>query len=268
MILNFCKQFSRLYICFFLIQLLILNSCQQDTSAGNGLLISGPMLGYSEHRSVLIWLEVSKEVHEVEIKYSENKLPPYQTKKYNGQLGEEFNPLRIEIGGLKMNTIYKYEIYLNGEKSETKYPLMFRTKELWEWRNPPPDFSFLLGSCAYINDAEYDRPGEPFGQDVKIFDAMKNKDSDFMIWLGDNIYLREADWSSSAGIVYRYNQVRSQPYLQDFLASRPHYAIWDDHDYGPNDANSSYELKDISLKWFKKYWGNQTYGEEHGPRHG
>ena len=40
-----------------------------------------------------------------------------------------------------------------------------------------------------------------------------------------------------------------------------HYATWDDHDYGSNDANKSFELKDVSLAAFKAYWGNASWGE-------
>ena len=39
-----------------------------------------------------------------------------------------------------------------------------------------------------------------------------------------------------------------------------HYAIWDDHDYGPNEANRSFVLKDQSLALFKRYWSNPAYG--------
>ncbi len=42
----------------------------------------------------------------------------------------------------------------------------------------------------------------------------------------------------------------------------PQYAIWDDHDYGPNDAGKSYLLKDASRKVFMDYSLNPAYGEE------
>jgi alkaline phosphatase D len=50
------------------------------------------------------------------------------------------------------------------------------------------------------------------------------------------------------------------PILQDFLKSMPHYAIWDDHDYGWNDADGSYPLKQSSRDAFKAYWANPSYG--------
>jgi alkaline phosphatase D len=50
--------------------------------------------------------------------------------------------------------------------------------------------------------------------------------------------------------------------LQGFMAAMPQYAIWDDHDYGPNDAGKSYIFKEESRNIFKNYTLNPSYGEE------
>ncbi len=89
---------------------------------------------------------------------------------------------------------------------------------------------------------------------------MAATDAQLMLWLGDNTYLREADYTSNSGIYYRYNHTRAIPDLQQLLATKHNYAIWDDHDFGPNDGNSSYELKNTTLQAFKDYWGNKSYG--------
>jgi alkaline phosphatase D len=94
---------------------------------------------------------------------------------------------------------------------------------------------------------------------------MAKSGADFMIWGGDNWYLREADYSSESGIWYRYSHDRATPELQKLYAAMPHYATWDDHDYGSNDANKSFELKDVTLAAFKAYWGNASWGEADNP---
>ncbi|QQS28442.1 MAG: alkaline phosphatase family protein [Sphingobacteriales bacterium] len=236
---------------------------QTCNGQNNHLLISGPMPGYTEHREVLIWLEVSTEVNSIAIKYWKQDSPYYKalTQTYGGVLGNQFNPVKIKLKGLDINTTYQYQLILNGVVHNTPYPLLFSTRKLWEWREDPPDFSFIFGSCAYINDEPYDRPGQPYGQSTDIFRTMTQHRSEFMLWVGDNVYLREADWSSEYGIKYRYQHVRKLPELQPFLSSRPNFAIWDDHDFGPNDSNVTYNLKDISLQAFTDYWGNKTFGE-------
>jgi alkaline phosphatase D len=82
-----------------------------------------------------------------------------------------------------------------------------------------------------------------------------------MLWLGDNWYTREVDYTSPWGLWYRPHHDRSTPVLQDLLKSMSHLAIWDDHDYGPNDYAKSYFLKNESLDAFKAYWLNPSHGD-------
>jgi alkaline phosphatase D len=78
--------------------------------------------------------------------------------------------------------------------------------------------------------------------------------------MGDNVYYREPDWLNESGMRYRFAQNRELPELQQLFATTHNYAIWDDHDYGPNDSDRTYRLRDVSLRVFKDYWANATYG--------
>ncbi len=226
------------------------------------LLISGPMLGFVEHRSAYVWFEVSEDVKRASLRYWErNNIDFFYEIDYKGELGKPYNPIHFELTNLKMNAPYEYEIVLNNKAVEMPKTLEFRTKDLWQHRKDAPDFSFMIGSCAYINDDQYDRPGNPYGQDPTILNTMGNYKTDFMLWLGDNLYYREADYSSYAGMQYRNSYNRKIPQLRELLSTRPNFAIWDDHDYGPNDSDQSFEFKNESLDLFKKYWGNKTFGE-------
>ncbi len=238
-----------------------LNGFSKDTQ-NFPLLISGPMLGYVEHRSAYIWCEVSQEVKHASIRYWEySNIDFFYEVDFTGPLGNPYNPIHFELPNLKMNMHYEYSIVLNYKEVEKQKPFEFRTKDLWEYRKDAPDFSFMIGSCAYINDEKYDRPGNPYGQDPEILNTMGNYLTDFMLWLGDDLYYREADYSSPAGMQYRYSYNRKTTQMKTLLSSRPNFAIWDDHDYGPNDSDESWEFKDESLDLFKKYWANKNYGE-------
>lgn len=239
----------------------------QIVKAESKLLLSGPMIGYAELHNVLIWLEVSPEVNSIVINYWVKNTPPinYRKSVYTGPLGNKFNTVRHELYGLDANTEFYYDIMLNNKKIEFDYLLSFKTQPLLKNGSEYCEFSFLIGSCAYINDPSVDKPGKPFGQSPEIFETMANIESGFMIWLGDNVYFRNEDLKTPQGMYNRYVHARHQPYLQKLLSTRSHYAIWDDHDFGPNDSYSSFELKDTSLAIFKNYWGNQTYGEKDNP---
>jgi alkaline phosphatase D len=75
-----------------------------------------------------------------------------------------------------------------------------------------------------------------------------------MLWLGDTVYLRDQEVDSPSAIRYRYRFSRGAPELQRFLGATSHYAIWDDHDFGPDDSDGSYPLKHVTTDLFKRYW--------------
>jgi alkaline phosphatase D len=222
-------------------------------------IISGPMLGPVELRDAKIWLEVSKEVKTVSIDYNKKGQSAARTIQYKGELGNDFNPVCFTIGGLNFNTTYSYRIWINGKPAMSHGE--FTTKDLWQWRKPAPEFSFLTGSCSYFNEPVFDRPGVPYGKDSSIFETMAKEKAAFMMWLGDAWYTREVDYYSEWGLWYRAQHDRAIPVLQKFLKAMPQVAIWDDHDYGPNDIGKNYVLKEVSREIWKSYWCNPSYGE-------
>lgn len=221
--------------------------------------VSGPMLGPVEYRDAKVWIEVLQSVKSVLLQYKKKGDTKTKSVLYRGQLGNEFNPLQLTVGGLDVNTTYEYQFIIDGKPSAAKGE--FTTKDLWQYRKPAPDFSFLTGSCAYFNETIYDRPGKPYGGDSSIFESMAKDKAAFCLWLGDNWYTREVDYYSEWGLWYRAHHDRAQPVLQNFLKSMPQFATWDDHDYGPNDIGKSYILKGSSRDVFMKYFCNPSYGE-------
>lgn len=259
------------------IALLIIIVIAHTSFAQQNKLVSGPWAGNVGLRMATIWAEVSPGVKKVSVKYFDERKPPYiidilgnrkpsgnnyMVKNYSGALGKDFNPIKIELNGLNMNTVYSYELIVDGQEIKTAFITKFTTQDLWQWRKPAPDFSFLAGSCNYVNESMYDRPGKPYGGDSTIFETMANTAAAFHIWMGDNWYTREADFESVWGMQYRASHDRSQKSLQKFMAAMPQYGIWDDHDYGPNDAGKSFILKEDSREIFKNYMLNPSYGEE------
>ena len=225
-------------------------------------LISGPWAGNVELRTAMIWLEVSVDVKKVAVEYYPTiSLSAKKIVTYKGELGKSFNPIKLELNDLEFGTNYQYAVLLDGKKIDLTFDTRFTTKDLWQYRKPAPDFSFLTGSCAYFNEAKFDRPGKPYGGDSSIFETMAKTSADFNLWLGDNWYYREVDYSSVWGLKYRASHDRGIPILQKLMASMPQYAIWDDHDFGPNDAGENYIFKNESRNIFNDYWLNPTSGE-------
>lgn len=229
-------------------------------SAQQKSIVAGPMTGSVELRDAIVWVEVAPSVRQLAVRYWPKGQPgKARTQAYDGILGKTFNPAKLQLAHLDPATVYEYEVIVDKVAARKS---SFQTKTLWQYRMPAPDFTFLTGSCAYFNEDGFDRPGKPYGKDSSIFLAMAKEKADFMLWLGDNWYTREVDYHSAPGLAYRAHRDRSLAVLQPFLQAMPHYAIWDDHDFGPNDASKAYIFRDESRQVFRDYWPNPTFGQD------
>ncbi len=220
---------------------------------------SGPMLGYSDMREVMIWIQTEKS-EKVKIGYWDLESPKvkYYTEEILTLKGNAF-AAKLLADEVLPSKKYNYEVYLNGKLQKIAYPLSFQTQTLWQYRTDPPEFKFALGSCVYINEERFDRPGTPYGKGTDIFNVINGHSPNFMIWSGDNIYLREPDWGTKTGINHRYSEMRKTKDMQALLGKTHHYATWDDHDFGPNNSDRSFINKDLTLAAFKNFWANPNY---------
>lgn len=226
------------------------------TFAQSKFLQNGPMLGYSTMNEVMIWAQTTESANVKVAYYTENQKKPFFT---NSIVTSEDNAFTAHLlaNKIKANTTYFYDLYINNKKIDLGYKTKFTTKTIWAYRTDPPEFSFAAGSGTYICEPEFDRPGKCYGGGYEIFNSIENKHPRFMIWLGDNIYLRQNEWNSYTGIVHRYTQTRATKEMQKLLSNVHNYAIIDDHDMGPNDCDGGgYAFKDISIKAFNDFWAN------------
>ncbi len=252
------KSFPRSVLCALFSVICLLSSARAGT------LVSGPMLGYQAHREAFLWVE-TRDAKQVTLAYWLTGKPEtkqtitktaWRTTPVGGQISH-FRPGLLEVGAK-----YDYALSIDGVAQTFPFPTTFKTSPLWEWRTPPPDFKFIFGTCAYFNEPAVDRPGPGYGKTMETFRLIADSGADFMVWGGDNWYYREVDFDSISGLWYRAQLTRALPELRKLFAVMPHYATWDDHDYGSNDSNKSFEFKDKTLRIFKAYWGNPGYGEK------
>jgi alkaline phosphatase D len=163
---------------------------------------------------------------------------------------------QLRMSGLKPGTRYAYRVLVDGRRERTG---TFATQRLWQFREEPPDLALAFGSCAYVND-DFSRPGGPWGGDFGIFDSIAAARPDLMLWLGDNVYFREPEWTSLEGMSARYRAYRALPAAAKLWTATSHLAVWDDHDYGPNDSDTSFVGKGNAERAFRRYWPNPTFG--------
>lgn len=240
-------------------------------SANGRYLQAGPMVGYSEPKEVLLWVQTNAPAS-VKFAYWDEANPAdrHETAE-KATLKQEAFIAKLVADEVEPGKRYAYELLINGEVVPRPYPLRFQAKPAMRFfrgpgappASPPsaPTLRIAAGSCFYANDAADPQGWNP-GAEYPIFEAIRAKEPDLMLWLGDNVYTRDIDWTTRTGLIHRYGYTRSVKELQPLLGSVHHYAIWDDHDYGPNDADRSYRDKEIAREVFRLFWGNPAYGVE------
>lgn len=218
------------------------------------------MLGYAEMAEAVVWLQTHSSAKVYAIYYKAEEKDQIFSTDTVFTVEKNANTAKLIFDQVKAGSLYHYYFNINGVNVNKDEPYQFTTQPDWAYKTDPPNFSFAMGSCVYVNESAYDRPGRPYGGDYHIFQSILAKDPDMMLWLGDNTYLRPADFTSRTGYLHRYSHTRAVPEMQELLSSCNNYAIWDDHEFGPNDASGSWIHKDVALEVFKLFWANPSYG--------
>jgi len=112
-----------------------------------------------------------------------------------------------------------------------------------------------------------------------IYKAIAEERPDMALFVGDNSYFIVADgtdkhfsttgpigdWTSPEAMTARHLTTRMHPDLQAMFRSVPCYAVWDDHDYGPDNADRTFDLREEATAAFRQMWANATYGTDSIP---
>ena len=97
--------------------------------------------------------------------------------------------------------------------------------------------TIAFGSCHKVNDPNSDI----------ILTSIANLNPDAFIWLGDIVYGKDGN---PKHLSRRFKKLKSKSSYQNLLQSTAVYGIWDDHDYGENDAGLEYPYKAESQQIF------------------
>lgn len=219
---------------------------------------SGPMAGASARDEAVIWLMATGPANVVLEYWSADSAPRRITSR---ALARNGYTAHLRASNLLPGTRYQYRVLIDGKTLIDNPKFSFVTQAL-PGRRPPRDFAIATGSCAYLSDALERSAGKGYGGGYGIFDVIAAGKPDVMLWLGDSIYYRDTDFTGdvSARMNERWTAMREFAPLQNLLRTGHHYAIWDDHDYGPDNADRSFALKAQTLALFKRYWANRDYG--------
>lgn len=216
------------------------------------------MLGYNSPTETCIWIQTSQEAKVSVLYFPKEKNEQKLQSTTQVCTAENAFCTQILLQNLQPATEYSYHVKVDDKMLDIKKPQIFRTQSLEKIY----DFSLATGSCACLRDRSSKAKKSFYNtaSGYHIYKSIAHQHPDYMLWLGDNIYLRNGEWESKEGVCYRYTHTRSLPQIQPLLQNAHNISTWDDHDYGMNNGNSLSKSKDFALQGFQLFWANpQTH---------
>ena len=213
--------------------------------------ITGPLSGDVRANQVTLWMyaplnsKCSFSYHaegasETDKKTGVLKAISNQAAKGQGQI------FKSALDGLSPNTSYRYQVYIGG-KSDSDWKGSFKTAPV---EGKSTAFRMAITSCMKI--------GKPQGS----WNLLLAEKPDFHLTVGDTHY---ADTTDPTIQLQHHVAYRQEKEFANVLRNIPIYAIWDDHDYGPNNSDGTAMGKESSLVGWKQAWPNPASGTSDTP---
>jgi phosphodiesterase/alkaline phosphatase D-like protein len=128
--------------------------------------------------------------------------------------------VRFDVTGLDPGTDHHYAVEVDGAL------VAERTGRVRTVPDGPASFTFAFGNCARI------------GSNASAFDRIREADPDLLLHLGDLSYTDL--WTDDRSAVRSmYDTQLTTPAMDALVRAVPIAYTWDDHDFGPNDADST-----------------------------
>jgi alkaline phosphatase D len=211
--------------------------------------ISGPFVGNVTDHSAKIWVAF-KQKSPLKITLTDG-INNYAPTNKDETIKRKKIINILNFGRLPQNT--KFTVLCNEKPiSKSKTKVQFTTQNNY---SDTSQIRFLAASCALI----LHKPLAVFfpGASRKIFKSMSSDSTDFMLWMGDNVYLLGFHLKSEKRVFRKNMNIRTKFKNYDrLLSSQPNYSIWDDHDFGPDNTDNSFNGKNYTTKVFKQMWPN------------
>ena len=139
---------------------------------------------------------------------------------------------RFELSQLAPGTSYQFIVSVDGS------PVAERTGSFTTRSSGPMSFKVAVASCARL------------GSNGRVFETILTMEPDLFISSGDLFYVDHA--RTSDHFTDAYLQTLTQPAQAALYAAVPIAYVWDDHDYGGNDSDSTAPTRHQALDAYRR----------------
>lgn len=140
----------------------------------------------------------------------------------------------FRVGDLVADTTYHYAVEVDGRLDDV------RTGRFTTFPDGPSSYTVAIGACARV------------GSNGAVFDTIRELDPLLYLVTGD---LHYAD--TGVNDIERYREVMdltlSRPAQSALYRDTPIAYVWDDHDYGPNDADGNSPSRQAAMESYREH---------------
>jgi alkaline phosphatase D len=215
----------------------------------NLALLAGPMLGCVTADGARFWVRTAGDAAvRATVGTDEHLASPVPSAEVRSREADDFTAV-AEVHGLKPDTLYHYDVLVDGKGTlGPKYPA-FRTY--------PARGTKTVVRVGFGGGARYIPSHE------RMWDAIASYQPAAFLFLGDNLYIDRPTRPDIQRFHYYRRQCR--PEFRRFTAATAIYAVWDDHDLGTNDCSGGPDpfnppWKPAVWRIFRQNWNNPYYG--------
>ncbi len=208
--------------------------------------IAGPMSGDIRENRVTLWMyaplksECTFRYHTEDSSKADQKTGKFTA--LSNQAAQGMGQIfKSTLDGLSPDTRYQYQVSIDG-KSDPTWKGSFKTAPV---EGTPSAFRLAITSCMKI------------GRQQRSWNLLLAEQPDLHLTVGDTHYADTTDPTVQLQHHVTYRRVKE---FADVLRQVPTYAIWDDHDYGPNNSDGTAKGKQLSLAGWKQAWPNPPSG--------
>jgi len=207
--------------------------------------VVGPMVGHVEAESAIVWVYLGPEESGVLRWWREGDSAASEQQLVADP--QRHHSAVAELDDLEPGTRYRYQLSCRGQSRPSWSGSFVTAPEA----GTPGRFRMAFASCMNIGDANH-----------SSWFLMLAQRPAFHLLLGDTVYSDTTDPVVQWEHHLRYRRV---PEFAAVLRQVPTYAMWDDHDYGPNNSDGTASGKERSLEAFRGLFANPGAGTASTP---
>lgn len=220
----------------YIIFIMLISSCHSSKVATSTLLDHGfqyALVGGVTHDQGTILIKGSVD-NEFKITITEEVSKKMVTSQKAILTKENNFQSKIIFKNLKASTKYTYEITPKG----SSLPLLSSSFSTFD--NKSMSFKFVFGSCSET------------GSNSPIYNKILKENPLFYLQIGD-LHYENIDSNCTQRFQDAYKSVFTSPSQSSLYKSVPFVYMWDDHDFGPNNADATNPCKTESIAAYKSH---------------